>query len=176
MAYYPPLHSRMYSSTKDTFPARRNPLWMSAQDSHSHTDIGIYDGRSGPNAVNHDYRLQAQKQNRFQKNTSSAAHHMYELPLNHSEQNPLYRSPVSEVSANPSRASRPARSSLPSRAPAPAPSGSSQPYGINEVGIQTMVNHRAIQMLQVKCALNFSAPFSILHCPQTLLEHPVLHE
>ena len=163
MAYYPALpfanglQSRMYSSTKDTFPARHNPLWMSAQDCHSNTDIGIYyDGRSGINALNHDYRLQAVKQNRFQNNASSVSH-MYELPNNHLEQNPLYRSPMSEVSANPSCASMPARASVPLRAAAraPAPSGSSQPYGMNDVGIQSMVNHRAMQMLQVEFATIF---------------------
>jgi hypothetical protein len=173
MAFYPALQSRMYSSTKDTFPARRNPLWMSAQDRHSNTDIGIYEGRSGPNALNHDYRLHADlreraiKQNHFQKNASAAAHHIYEPPLNHLEQNPLYRSPMSEVSANPSRSSRPARALVASRAPVPAPSGSSEPYGINEGGMQGMVNHRAIQMLQVAFAF-------ILIFDQILLVHAVL--
>jgi hypothetical protein len=158
MAYYPAAQSRMYSSAKDSFPARRNPLWMSAQDCNSSTDIGIYDGRSGPSTLSHDSRLQ----NCFQKNDSGAAHHMYQLPLNHLEQNPLYRSPMSEVSANPSRASRSTRESLltHSRTSVPAPSGSSQPYRIDEVGIQNMVDYRAMQMLQVAFDLIFVTCFS----------------
>ena len=114
---------------------RRNPLWMSAEDAAPNTDFAIFDGRYPPSTLAYATNGSAHPQTRPEKYVGSIQPAL-ELTPGHSEQNPLYRSSTSEVSANPSRPSRPANADSYSRR-------------ISEQEIQRMVERRALQLLQV---------------------------
>ena len=145
MAYYPALHRRLYKTAKDTFPERRNPMWSSAEDSVPSIDYRIYDGHFGPSPFAYTANGSALPQPRSDKQNAiiSKRQQSFEMSRNDLDQNPLYRSPMSEVAANPSRPSRPGKTFSPE----------THARRVSEQEIQHLVDCRAIQLLQVLCSV-----------------------